>query len=442
MAVLKFKNSRNQWEPITGGGGGEPIATSQTLKADEICDYYGIKSDGTFDLATTQHYGCTSFIDCDGITEFTIPMVQETTSSGFGLAFYDDTKTFISFVPNPTGSTLDVVEETITVPSGAKYFKTTFFNYEYQKTYGFFECTLTYNNQLLKNDKRPYQTGIISFAPAVDQAIVHYENTNGTQSMITPSYKDTTGNLILPPNYTNDGKPVKLIMLAHGLYQYQNYQEFGHSGFGDKAAYLANKGFAVFDCNGARNTDRQGKFPSCGMRQFTEAYRKCYEYIVEHYNVDPDMYVVGCSAGGMVACNYTRRYNNNVRGLILLCSVISPSYFVTGTWAATYKNDILEEYTGNRNYVASEYRGLDVMLDKYVIDNVTYYRPYNCPVLGIKTTQDETVLNNYLQQYFDGMIATGADVQLRVVNNLTHDNIVRDNTPGIDDTIVNWFNMN
>lgn len=440
MAVLKFKNSNNVWEEIAGGGTAT-ITTSQTLKADEICDYYGIKSDGTFDLATTQHYGCTSFIDCEGVAEFTIPMVQETTSSGFGLAFYDDTKTFISFVPNPTGSTLDVVEETITVPSGAKYFKTTFFNYEYQKTYGFFECTLTYNDQLLKNGKRPYQTGVISFAPAVNQSIIHYDNTNGTQAMLDVENKDTTANLILPPNYTNDGKPMKLIMLAHGLYQYQNYQEFGHSGFGDKAAYLASKGFAVFDCNGARNTNRQGQFPSCGMRQFTEAYRKCYEYIIEHYNVDPDMYVVGCSAGGLVACDYARRYSVNVRGLILLCSVVSCEYFLPSN-ASAYKKDIIEEYTGSRVYEPEKYRGLDPFLDKYVIDNVTYYRPYNCPVLGIKTTQDETALNNYLQQYFDGMIATGADVHLRIVNNLTHDNIVRDNTPGIDDTIVNWFNMN
>lgn len=439
MATIKFKDG-NTWESVKIFN--TSSQNKQVLKSDEICDYFGIKADGSHALATTYNYGCTSYIDCHNVTNINIPMVQETTKSGFGLAFYDESKTFISFVENPVGSSLGVVTKTIDVPSEAYYFRTTFFNYNSQKTYGYFECTIYYNDDAtIVNGKRPYQSGVISFAPAVDQSIINYDNTDGTQSIITPNFKDTTGNLILPTNYTNDGKPVKLIMLAHGLLQYQNYQEFGTVDFSAKANYLASKGFAVFDCNGARNTQRQGQFPSCGMRQFTEAYRKCYEYIIEHYNIDPNMHVVGCSAGGMVACNYARRYSVNVKGLILLCSVVNVGWFLPSN-ASAYKKDIIEEYTGSRSYDATKYRGLDPSLDTYTIDNTTYVRPYNFPVLGIKTTQDDVTLNEQLQTYFDNMIRTGADVQLRVVNNLTHDNIVRDNTPGIDDTIVNWFNMN
>ncbi len=438
MATVKFKNGDNwttvQLSNING-------TNKQVLKADEICDYYAIKSDGTHELATAYNYGCTSYIDCHNVAKIQIPMVQEVSSSGYGLVFYDNNKDFISFYANPTGNTLGVSNEIITVPTNAYYFRTTFFNYQQQKNYGFFECVICYNDATMINNKRPYQSGIISFAPAVDQSIVNYDNTDGTESIITPNYKDTTGNLILPSNYTNDGKPVKLIMLAHGLLQYQNYQEFGTVDFSAKANYLASKGFAVFDCNGARNTNRQGQFPSCGMRQFTEAYRKCYEYIIEHYNIDPTIYVVGCSAGGLVACNYARRYSSNVRGLALLCSVVDVSWFIPSN-ASAYKKDIIEEYTGSRSYDATKYRGLDPSLDKITIDGDVYIRPYIFPVLGLKTTQDDSGLNTQLQNYFDGLIRNGVDAQLRIVTNLTHDNIVRDNTPGIDDTIVNWFNMN
>lgn len=440
MAVLKFKNRSNIWEEIPLSGGGT-VGSSQKLKYDEICDYYGITSTGEAALATDQNYGCTSYIDCATVTEITLPMVQETTPSGFGLAFYASDKTFLSFVANPVGEELGVVTQTVPVPSGAAYFKTTFFDYERQKTYGLFECTIRYNSEVMSGKNRPYQTGVISFSPIVNQSIVNYSNTNGTESMIPDNYKTTTGNLILPPNYTKDGKPVKLILLSHGWAQYQYYETFGTSQFHDKAAYYASKGFAVFDCNGARNTDRQGEFGSCGMRQFVTAYRQCYEYIVNHYNVDPDIYVVGCSAGGILACNYAKAHGCNVRGLVLIGASTSPKYFVED-WPLTKKNDIWEEYLGIREYDATKFRGLDPNLDKYVIDDTTYFRPYTCPVLVIESTLDNSTLNNRLNEYYDGLVATGTDAQKRVVNNLTHDQMVRDNTPGIDDTVMDWFNMN
>jgi len=438
MATVKFKDNNN-WQRVQLYNVNSQ--NKQVLKSDEICDYYGITSDGSHTLATTYNYGCTSYIDCNKVTNIVLPMIVEISSTGYGLAFYDKNKDFISFIPNPKGEELGIAIQTIPVPSNAYYFRTTFFNYQQQKTYGFFECTLYYNDETIVNNKRPYQNGVISFAPAVNQSIIDYDNEDGTESMITPNYKDTTGNLILPTNYTNNGKPVKLIMLAHGLLQYQYYQTFGTSEFYAKAQYFASKGFAVFDCNGARNTDREGNFPSCGMRQFTEAYRLCYEYIIEHYNIDPTIYVVGCSAGGMVACNYARRYSSNVRGLTLLCSVVNVGWFLPAN-ASAYRKDIIEEYTGSRSYDATKYRGLDPALDKIVIDGDTYIRPYIFPVLVIKTTQDAETLNTQLQDYYDGLARNGVDAQIRVITNLTHDNVVRDNTPGIDDTVLDWFKMN
>ncbi len=449
MASIKFKNG-NSWERV------KLLDTSSTnaqdLKADEICKYYAINSSGNHVNSTSIHYGCTSYIDCHSVQQLELTMIQETSASGFGLAFYNQNKEFISFIPNPVGAELASVSQVVSVPANAYYFRTTFFEYEYQKTYGYFSCHIQYVEETIINGKRPYQSGVISFSPAVEQGIPNYDNQDGTVSMITSNLKETTGNLILPPNYTNNGKPVRLILLAHGLYQFSYYQKMGTSQFAAKAAYLASKGYAVFDCNGARNDDQNKSdsdsgpatahpFPSCGMRQAIEGYRKCYEYIIEHYNVIPEVNAIGCSAGGMVAANYAKRYSCDTRNLICLCSVVSGKYFLQDNVMA-YKRAIMLEYTGSNSYDASKYQGMDPLIDGYTIDSDLYINSYRCPVLIVKTTQDEAALNTQLDAFYNGLLRTNMDVHRRIVTNLTHDNIVRDNTPGIDDTIINWLNMN
>lgn len=103
-----------------------------------------IKSDGGVDTdASKTEYS--DFVDIKGFagSYINIKFIQlETTFVSQHIAFYNDKKEFISSVHRSIGKE-KFVDLTFKVPSDAAYFRTTYWNEEYEELYGAFECYIS-----------------------------------------------------------------------------------------------------------------------------------------------------------------------------------------------------------------------------------------------------------------------------------------------------------
>lgn len=134
--------------------------------------------------------------------------------------------------------------------------------------------------------------------------------TGTSQTQVQDGYEEaeTQVLLTLPDSYSDTGAKTPLIFSAHGSGGIVNPdEEKGRGGI----RYLNDEtleAYAAFDIHGTRPDGR-----SYGNRRYVEAVYKAYNYIVENYNVDPRLYVMGASMGGVCALNFVNFYPNIVR---------------------------------------------------------------------------------------------------------------------------------
>ncbi|MCQ2414283.1 MAG: hypothetical protein MJ082_05785 [Clostridia bacterium] len=268
-----------------------------------MCDFCEIAADGT--AVSSDKFGCTGFMDCRGAEKLTVTLPQTTAEKpSHGLAFYNAEKRLLLFIPSPTGAETATVEREITVPENAAYFKATYFNYSERKShnYGEFRCEVEYPEGFALPPKRNYQDGVIYFSQEINQSL----DVSDTSDM-----KQTTAALMLPKTYTPDGTPTKMILYFHG---YSHTIYYGHLGqtanFAKQKENFTERGYAVLCFNGARDNGKKGEFPGGGLPQFDRAAQQCIEYVLNHYNVDSGIYVVGGSAGGLGALTYVSNYGS------------------------------------------------------------------------------------------------------------------------------------
>lgn len=138
---------------------------------------------------------------------------------------------------------------------------------------------------------------------------------------------DTTGLIRLPPNYTNNGEPVRLIVYVHGSTDYESKWQNairGQVGNDEVITYLVNEGYAVFDCYGhssdAQITDDTGH--TYGSVDCSNCYIAGIRRVLDVYNIRNDgIYVTGISSGGLTALNLA--FNNTLP--VLACAPLAPA---------------------------------------------------------------------------------------------------------------------
>ena len=115
----------------------------------------------------------------------------------------------------------------------------------------------------------------------------------------------TSGQLLLPPNYTIDRKPCPLVVILHGTSSMRTWsQEIGtNSGTSTRYLlnYLTNEGFAVFDCYcfTSRYYSASAQNQDAPLPIFLQAYTTGVKYVCANYNVDIDnVCFFAMSAGG------------------------------------------------------------------------------------------------------------------------------------------------
>ena len=279
---------------------------SQIMELDQmdIVERNEIGPDG--DYSSNSNMGCTDYIPCYGAAAIKYTRVVSSLT-GAGLAFYDDGKVFIegSYVDSDTGDngmTIHVVE----VPQGASYFRATGWNYENSKLYGEFQASFE-SSLACCDGKRAGNGESTYFSVVYNAAIDNLAATTFSEPSQGENYVCTTAVVLLPDNYTFDGKPSRVIINFHGWSHYVHYKKWGTSnGFTKQKERWAAAGYAVIDVNhkdSACPSNGLSGYSGLGSRQDDECYRKAFEWVKNHYNVEDTCFIVCGSAGGMNGIN-------------------------------------------------------------------------------------------------------------------------------------------
>jgi hypothetical protein len=392
------------------------------LGQDEINEFYGIGTTGIFSATL---WGVTSYIDCFGVAELNVkmPILSSSISNMVCLEFYDQTKTSLSKVNANRGDTNSAEIRTIPVPEGAYYFRCTYWKYENALLYGGdWYCSFK-TSQFAKY--RPYQSGYIFYSPLVNQSVNEYWETD-IDTELGLNLKQTTGVLLLPDSYTPTGKPTPIIMYFHGYSHYVYYDHWGDDeAFRTQKAQWASMGFAVMDCNGARNNNKTGHFTSGGSLQYSDGYHKCYEYVKQHYNVEEYCHIICVSAGGIPGINYCYWFND-VKSLQMLSawtSLKSNQYSGTGQSAPMIEY-LGCDFTDGYEATADKTIGFDPTLRILTIDGVKYLPQGKIPMKAfLGSTEEGNHIWNAMQNYITALRNAGQSVSLRIVNGATHKDI-------------------
>lgn len=399
-----------------------------SLSSDELCDYYYINS-STGVAVANNNYSATSYIDCEDAVSIELTTVQSSTAN-IGIAFYDKNKVYISGFANKTGEKSSV-DRNIAVPENAKYFKTSFFKHSDIKTYGGFSCDIVYPITKELNQYRNYQDEFIYFSQQVNQSLDEKNTSN---------YKATTGVLALPKNYSATGKATPLIIYAHGLSHYVYYGKWGNSEtFVKQKQNFTEQGFAVLGCNGARDNNKTGRFPSAGAPQFARAYKQCLDYVLENYNIDANsVFIVGGSAGGPTAIDFALTYKESVKGMVLISTWID---IKECAWGQNIRNNFVE-YLGFENTTTYETAKAapynPYLLIKTNVQNQKYLDAFDIPVYGIYGSTETNFMPKFKE--FMNAVIKGNDKESKLFEIAGHGHeIVSGAIEEVDNKICNLF---
>ena len=232
----------------------------------------------------------------------------------------------------PTGNTLSifcydealslisngVVNDVDNIPDGTAYVKFQLYNASGYTQVPLLEVTLTAQPEWVKNVATPlvpqwfnYDCKPPKMWDDANYTTPHEMPTDGTADIDNTRYHDN-GCIILPPNYTPDGEPCKVMIWFNGdncpwfvIHDTYHRADGTTSPYESLFKYAAANGLAIAMCSGYTSMwkDEQGAAdPGLWVGRLTPAYiasvRALYDRIMDNYNLDPQVYIAGKSAGG------------------------------------------------------------------------------------------------------------------------------------------------
>lgn len=273
----------------------------------------------------------------------------------------------------------------------------------------------------------------------------------------------TTGVIALPPNYSPYGDPVKLILFAHGGHGYVDETHWypSSSTFPNLVKRLLAAGYAVFDCNGYKDTPyndwqalvNQGNVQiSEGMPQVCDAYFKCYQHIVANYNVYPKVYIWGCSQGGHLAMNFAYCHRDIVAAVAMMAGQLD--LYDQGYSYQTLENkrqvakllgfsntdfaNNTEAMAAYEHYKADPW---DPMQRIVLLNNKRYILGYNTPTKFFYGTNDTTLPQyKYTVNLVEALQNSKVICYLRWFEGFSHDDVAAGGSPIAIREAVEWFN--
>ena len=411
---------------------------SQIMKLDQmdIVELNEIVADGTH--SPNSDMGCTDYIPCLGAKLIKYTRVVSPLS-GAGIAFYDDDKVYIdgSYVDSETGDN-GMVIHTVSVPQSASYFRATGWNYVNSKTYGEFQASFDSPSSCIDGN-RASNGDCTYFSVVYNAAIDNLAASDFNSPSLGENYVCTTAVVLLPDDYTPDGKPSRVIINFHGWSHYVHYKQWGVAsslGFMMQKRRWAAAGYAVIDIN-HKNSAQGGGYSGLGSIQDDECYRKAFEWVKNHYNVEDTCFIVCGSAGGPNGINACYNWPEVRCGVWLdVWADVSAHPYVNG--CGTYYYGYTDAYdaskVGTRNPAT---RIVD-------IGGVEYLQMPPCPVKIYHLTPSyDGVLVNIIKAGH----AIGGDYIVRTCTGISHSDLVSggdgDNPKSaiVDEEIINYLNQ-
>lgn len=132
-------------------------------------------------------------------------------------------------------------------------------------------------------------------------------DTNYPGLLAPPNYEKDWGVLILPKQYSMEGKPVPLVIGCHGGGGTVNASGSQTETL-ESYRFLISLGYAVLDMSGMPETYSNRKkidhFRTLGSYVALRSYESGYKWVVSHYNIDKNgCFVTGGSNGGLISSN-------------------------------------------------------------------------------------------------------------------------------------------
>jgi len=130
-----------------------------------------------------------------------------------------------------------------------------------------------------------------------------FDKTGNTESSILENERHfDNGMIILPPNYSNTGEPVRLVIFAHGT---GGFSWTSSGSYQDLLEFVAMNGYAVCDCCGMSDKYSIGELapPISDARHnlmSISCYCSMYEFLMKNFNLKDDgCFMFGKSNGGI-----------------------------------------------------------------------------------------------------------------------------------------------
>ena len=223
--------------------------------------------------------------------------------------YYENNNTFVGSVVNIKESNTSYSSENGNINRpfvGRGYVKvtkdgTTYINYAKYYDYNVTNNTrsLAYIALVLQDDEDTYSALSTEQKTLVDNwaakhGEVTYEYFNYSTTNYNGNTMSDTGVIMLPKNYSEEGKPVRLVIDCHGYSATINSSDDFYSKY-NWCKTLVHDGYAVL---GAVENPYHMGTPFA-----VESYINAYKYVLENYNVYEEVYVNGNSMGGITSIN-------------------------------------------------------------------------------------------------------------------------------------------
>ena len=207
----------------------------------------------------------------------------------------------------------------------------------------------------------------------------------------------TAGSLMLPPNYSIDGKPVPLHVYCHGTGGMEKWDSnvtmMGDIDLSEIFNYYLNEGFAVFDCypwtDKYYSSSRQ---ISPFMLQVNEkSYIEGIKYVCSHFNVDiENVCVSGLSLGGNMATWFSTQTEIPVRAIGMMAPTTGwasqrwKDYFLEKSARSVIIHILgLENETGVSTFINTNNGMKNNTVNQFVSDHIDSFVGLSPAALGI-----------------------------------------------------------
>lgn len=276
------------------------------------------------------------------------------------------------------------------------------------------------------------------------------------------------GCLYLPETYTPSGEPTKLILFATGGHTYLD-KEHGWMPSAEATAPwlnvvikdLTDRGYAVFGASIPGVTYESWIAVSkygvpMGLPDIMESSYQAYLYIISKYNVYKQIYIWGCSEGGLLALNWAYMHRDIVAAIAHCAGCVSSysEWISYGGWNTLRIRmaNILDFSDKSGNVIANYEHDKADVFDPYTrlrdIDGSKFIDGWNVPIKWFCGTSDDVLTTdsivgdkfNYNVNFHNAIRNSGGISFFKWYKGYNHSDVAMGRKEIVRNDVINWFN--